>query len=577
MNTQPIRISDDKKFQVSPGHYDGLVCPNPKGWYHSSAGVVATRGGALVACYRLSDNHCALYTSIMITRSEDKGRTWSSPFVLSHRNVWQHHEAWVAPQISRLRDGRIVVIADLGQRNPGQDWPMLSAWQKPARGMSNHLFWSDDDGRTWRGPRKIDDMGGEPSYITELHDGTLLYTRTDSAATSKLKNPPPPWLNIYYKNSAVFSTDGGETWGGVVSLADDPFHGDCEVGVVEHAPNQLLAVTRIGMGASFYGQPSRIVRSHNGGKTWDAPALLPVYAHRPCVRQLQSGKLLVTYRNAPGTPGNRAFVFDPDESLPYEPQAWIPEEERCRLGNSDELLITTDEGKQSAVSFIFYPAQDDTARVEISATLRVFSADLNGCNLGAGCWVRLTPDRVCLGDQPETGFNFDTTDWHDYRIVRENGVIAVFVDGVERLHAPVGDLWTRFVRVGNRVGGAGAIYEDQKNSIVDGYFRNASRTSWKAIHVKVTNPDTHSIDWQWRADSQTYPDQFRRDRVVELDLSFFADTGYSGWAQMDDGTIVIVDYTNGGCLDSHTWHHGGARNPFIRAYVLHEEDLVRSR
>lgn len=577
----PLRVPSEKKFQVSPGHYAGLVSPNPKGWYHSVAGVAATASGALVACYRLSDNHCAVYTSILVSRSEDGGRTWSAPHILSHRNVWQDLCVWVAPQISRLRSGRIVIIADLGQRNPAQNWPMLAQWQKPGRGMSNHLFWSDDDGVTWQGPREIDDVGGEPSYIVELADGTLLYTRTDSAETDKLKDPPLPWGNIYYKNSAVLSHDGGETWSHVVPLADDPFHGDCEVGVVEHAPGELIAITRIGMGASFYGQPSRIVRSHDGGRTWDEPTLSPLYAHRACVRQLQSGKLLVTYRNAPGTPGNRAFVFDPAETPGYEPQSWILEEERCDLVTDEttgipELQVLTGEGKRGAVSFIFYPAQDDTARVEIEVTLRIDSADINGCNISAGCWVRLEPGRICLADRPQIGIDFDTTGWHDYRIIRDNGTLAIHVDGCLLLETPVGSAWVRPVRIGNRVGGAGAaFYESEKNSLVDGYFRNASSTAWRSIRVRVQNPDTHSIDWSWTAASGRYPDQFRRDHVVELDTGFHADTGYSGWDQLPDGTIAILDYTNGGSLESYSWHKNGGYNPFIRAYVVREEDLVR--
>tara|TARA_R110002050_G_scaffold173259_1_gene305407 strand:+ start:1486 stop:2634 length:1149 start_codon:yes stop_codon:yes gene_type:complete len=381
-----------------------------------------------------------------------------------------------------------------------------------------------------------------------------------------------PWANIYYKSSAVLSHDGGSTWN-TSPLADDPFHGDCEVGVVEYSPNNLLAVTRIGMGASFCGQPSRWVRSHDGGKTWQPPELSPIYAHRPCIRQLASGKLLVTYRNAPGTPGNRAFVFDANETLNYEPQTWIVEEQRCSLLD-DQLLIETEDGKQHAVSLIFYPAQDDLARVEITVTMKVSSADLNGCNISAGCWIRFDTDRICLADQPEIGCDFDTTTWHDYRIIRSDGRLKLFIDEQLHLDAPVGENWVRPVRIGNRVGGAGAIYESQKNSIVDGYFRNQGKYSLRSIRVSVNNPDTHSIDWSWKFESRRYPDQFRRDRIIELDTSFFADTGYSSWDQRPNGDIAILDYTNGGSLDSYSWHKNGGHNPFIRAYLTRESDIT---
>ena len=88
---------------------------------------------------------------------------------------------------------------------------------------------------------------------------------------------------------------------------------------------------------------------------------------------------------------------------------------------------------------------------------------------------------------------------------------------------------------------------------------------WRSISASVHNENDHSIDWQWNA-SRGYPDQFRRDRIVRLDYSARGgDSGYSGWTQMADGTIVIADYTNE-ALNS-------ARQPFVRVYVTNEHDL----
>ena len=94
-------------------------CPNPRGWYHSVAGIRDTPEG-LVATYRLSDSHTALFTHIMTARSRDGGRTWEGHRSIAHRNVWEHQACWVAPQLSRLRDGRLVVLVDEGHRSSGQ-------------------------------------------------------------------------------------------------------------------------------------------------------------------------------------------------------------------------------------------------------------------------------------------------------------------------------------------------------------------------------------------------------------------------------------------------------------------------
>jgi hypothetical protein len=554
-------IPDAKKVTVSLPDYPGLTNPNPRGWYYKCANVVLAKNGDLVASWQLSDNHTSLTSHVMVARSTDGGKTWGGYQTIASADVWMDQAIWVVPQMSVLRDGRIVIICDRGQRNPGQDMPMLSRWQKPDRGMWNYIWWSNDNGVTWTKGEMIDSVGGEPSYILELADGSLAYTRTSSQQTDLLRNPPAPWNDIYYRNEIVFSRDGGKTWRESHWLADSPFHGDCEVGLAELAPGRLMAAARIGLGNGRFGHPSRLLYSDDGGITWPRAEPAPFYGQRPHLGKLQSGRMLVTYRNVWGTPGTRALIFDADEHIGFRPNSWILEEDRCEL-TTDALTLRTAEGKHGAVSFSLYPAQDDRSRVEITATLRVDQADENGCAISAGCWVQFRPDRVSLGDRPEVGFALDTRTWHTYRIVREAGFITIAVDGREALRAPIDGIWAREVHFGNR----------PKNSA--DYAGNAAVTHWRAVEVKVDNAQDYSINWKW-SPASGYPDQFRRDRTVVLDYAYPADCGYSSWTQLADGRIVIVDYTNGGSLESYSWgtkDEGAA--PFIRAYLVNESDLV---
>jgi hypothetical protein len=565
-NRDSLAVPASNKFMVSLKEYPGLVCPNPRGWYHHVANVVLAKDGSLVACYRLADGHTLLTSYIIVCRSVDGGRTWHDHQVVAHADVWVEHSVWVAPQMSVLKDGRLVIVCDLGERLSGENHPMLSDWQKPDRGMANYIFWSSDNGRTWTEKRKIDDVGGEPSYIVELSNGVLVFTRTESAATHVLKNPPLPWGNIYYRNTAVFSDDGGRTWGRTATVTNNPFQGDAEVGMAEIEPGTILAATRIGLGNGRFGNPSRLITSRDSGQTWDQGVFAPFYAQRPHLGKLQSGKLLVTYRNVWGTPGNRAVVFAPNERPGFQPSSWILNESRCSLEDG-ALVLRTAEGEREAVDFSLYPAQDDQSEVTITATLRVGQADPEGCAISAGCWVRFLPDRICLSDRPEAGFAFDTRDWHTYRILRGKGRITIEVDGKRMLDEPMGDLWVREVHFGNRAGqlkGGG------------GYAHNSSVSFWRSVSVRVSNAQDYSLDWSWDP-SKGYPDQFRRDRVVVLDYSYPADCGYSSWTQMPDGGIVILDYTNGGNLESFSWGApGDGANPFVRAYLVKERDLVRS-
>ncbi|HEY8561631.1 MAG TPA: sialidase family protein [Pyrinomonadaceae bacterium] len=561
-------IPDTQKFLISDKK-DGS--PDPRGWYHHSLGVVDTPDG-LICTYRQTDSHTAVISNIMTCRSTDRGRTWRDHKMISKSDVWSEGGCWVAPQLSRLRDGRLVLIADFGNRTTGQNWPMLSDWQKPPRGMSNHLFWSSDNGRTWTGPQRIDELGGEPGYIIELADGTLVYTRTESSASETVWNPPMPWGKNYYQNVAVFSDDRGKTWVRTAMISDEPLQGDCEVGLVELRPNDLMAMTRIGLGAGAFGQPSRFIFSRDNGKTWGDAALTPIYGQRTIVRKLQSGKLFATYRNSWGTPGSYCVVWDADEKLPYQPSSYIWDESRCTLADG-AMKIESFEGREKGVVFALYPAQAPDTRVEIEAELRVERAEKNGCSISAGCFVRFMPDRVDLADRPADGFAVDATKFRKYRLLRENGEILIFVDGELKLRKPTGDLETRLVHFGNRFssGWTGSLEAPKGLSNAPAKppvkLQNAALTEWKSLRVKVENKKDHSIDWKWTA-GEGFPDQFRRSRIVRLDrnASFSAgNSGYSGWTEMKDGTIIIADYTCGSTP---------AKVPFARAYVTSEKELL---
>lgn len=122
-NRDALAVPAAAKVTVSLESYPGLPCPNPRGWYHSVATIADTPEG-LVAVYRLSDSHTALLTHIMVAHSNDGGKTWTGHRSISQRNAWEHHRVWVAPQMSRLKDGRLVIIADLGHRTSHDNWPI---------------------------------------------------------------------------------------------------------------------------------------------------------------------------------------------------------------------------------------------------------------------------------------------------------------------------------------------------------------------------------------------------------------------------------------------------------------------
>ena len=195
------------------------------------------------------------------------------------------------------------------------------------------------------------------------------------------------------------------------------------------------------------------------------------------------------------------------------------------------MVLSTEGTRESEVLIGLYPALTDESEVDLSATLRIPDADLEGALVSAGFLVRIGAKGVSLvedvsrridatGTQTtetaaaagEFGFANEGTDWHTYRLVRSGGRLQIFVDGEIKLERPCSDHAVREVRFGSEL---------------------KSVNLWRSVSARVTNPGDYSIDWSWEAASGKYPDQFRRDRMVVLDYT--SDSGYSGWTQRTDG------------------------------------------
>lgn len=534
-------------------------------WYMHSAGV-CTVGNEIVATYRRSDEHIASYVEVWCCRSRDGGRTWSDHKLLTKLGWDTDKAAWVAPQLGKTRDGILLLLIDRGEKTSKWDWPMLSQWQQPPRGMSNWLMTSRDGGRTWDGPRKIDNVGGEPGYIIELSNGSWMYTRTDSAPTTAKKYPSMPWGANYYKSTAVFSDDKGKTWNRTVPISYDPLVGDCEVGAVEYEPGRLLAISRIGDAGSALGQPSRFIFSDDFGKTWGKPVLSPIYGHRVYVRKLRDGRLFATFRNGSnGTTGTCGWSFRANEKLSYQPQSFVWDESRSMI-RGDALEVKTGNGTAEAVQYMLYPMEDDDSSLELEFDLAVKEAGPNGCNVCAGGWIRFTPKRIEVADRPSEGFDIDTTGWHRYKLTNKNYELVLHVDGKERLKAPTKGIYERAVRFGNRSGRLASLPGTYRNDQTGRrplrgiqFEGNNGLSLWRSFRASIRNRRDHSVDWSWTPKGGV-PDQFRRDRVIllERNATFISgDSGYSSWDESPDGQIVVVDYTGGNPPRSH---------PFLRGY-----------
>ena len=130
----------------------------------------------------------------------------------------------------------------------------------------------------------------------ELADGTLLMaTQVYFKATRK--------LGVF----VVRSTDGGRTWKNRSIIASDAVHHHTEGAIVVLSDGALGCVLRE---SNHHGYPSYLSLSADQGRSWSQPEPMPFAGDRPYAKELQGGKVLITYRNRSGNRGTHAWIGD---------------------------------------------------------------------------------------------------------------------------------------------------------------------------------------------------------------------------------------------------------------------------
>ena len=209
------------------------------------------------------------------------------------------------PTVGRMEDGTLVAVAS-----------GLRSHHVCPYGRTT-FFKSEDEGRTWTGPRVINDCpiddrdagvistGGKGLLVTWFTSDTRLYVAG--------RQPDDPWLKDiaeglrWSSNKAVrkflgawvmLSKNGGDTWGRPIRVRLTTPHG----------PIRLRSGELLFFGKDFAPTMEKFTRgvgdimttkSADGGKTWAELGAVPIYPgsdnecyHEPHVVELPSGKLI---------------------------------------------------------------------------------------------------------------------------------------------------------------------------------------------------------------------------------------------------------------------------------------------
>lgn len=214
--------------------------------------------------------------AIILKRSEDGGRTWSSR--LPTPKNWE--TSLETPTIHRVVDAkgakRLIVFSGL--------YPI-------------RLAVSEDDGRTWSELKPIGAFGGivAMSSVVKLETGPGHYMALfhDDGRFFAEKPADGPRAFVVYK---TVSTDGGLTWGAPEAIASHPTAHLCEPGAIRSPDGRQIAVL---LRENSRTLNSFLILSNDEGRTWSAPREVAgaLTGDRHVLRYAPDGRLFATFRD----------------------------------------------------------------------------------------------------------------------------------------------------------------------------------------------------------------------------------------------------------------------------------------
>lgn len=258
-----------------PGKADVVVATAAAGERAYFPDITRLHDGQLIAVYREGTDHVSQDGRILLSRSRDGGKHWSTPVVAVDTSLDERD-----PKITQLRDGTVLLNF------------FISNWDVTPNesGIAEMVVRSTDDARHWSEPVQIGDSlhGTDPTSgwraghgeILQLPNGDLLaplYGKRGTKATSDA--------------IVVRSTDGGRTWPvqneTVIAAASDV---NFQEPVLTRLPGgQVVSFVRTDIGWGY------VTRSNDNGHTWSAPQKTTIPASSHHLLQLPTGAILLTY------------------------------------------------------------------------------------------------------------------------------------------------------------------------------------------------------------------------------------------------------------------------------------------
>jgi len=218
----------------------------------------------------------------MLTDSSDRGRTWTPKRPLTEGTRGSDF-FYNCPRISKLPDGRIVIVVDRVYTKCQEDRT------KTAKVV---MYFSDDNGNTWSSAAETPMRGIVPDKLLVLKNNRWILSAHHNEDGK---------LAQYLR----FSDNQGITWSDPVVVAKSPDFNLCEASILPLDNGALAAFMRENSGM---GYDCKKTISRDNGETWGPVIDFPLPGcHRPVSGMLSDGKIMITYRFMQGGKGWLGF------------------------------------------------------------------------------------------------------------------------------------------------------------------------------------------------------------------------------------------------------------------------------
>jgi hypothetical protein len=132
------------------------------------------------------------------------------------------------------------------------------------------------------------------------------------------------------------------------------------------------------------------------------------------------------------------------------------------------------------------------------------------------------------------------TQYRDVKIQLKRGWLQVMVDGKTAFNSCV--FWESMPL-------RDFLSDDPAKRTQFGAIGTQGSSSWQRVAYRTDNPTQPDFEWKWNAADGKWPDQYQRDRLVQIHANPLTpfhrpDHGYTSWLTLKDGRILLVDYTN---------------------------------